>query len=673
MPKRVPGGGAVTFAPGEPVPENVGHLFGQAAQQIPRHQEGFEVTDLDPEGKGSTTYPRTIEVQTNDEDGAKQLALWHGDLAIQVGDYVRCRHDKTSPVLIIEGYGGGQDASGTGGAGGWPDDGKAKIGTTEYSTLDDAITGASNNGDAIKLGKGSYSITSVVSKNLTIIGLGPEASIIAPHTSGSTGDLGFINLAFEDSGASPKAYIVSGGSVYFHSCRLQADGTGTDGRALEVDGSATVELRDCRLIVTTDGSGAKTTANAVFTSSSPTVRLWGCLMQVDEGDSVRATGTSAIYIYGGRVPGGGWNGFATADTATINIYGVEMDESFDQDGGDITGHWIDGDGDLINPIKVVNSSGAAVTAREVGYLDESGEFRTTTTENYSDNWAVAVSNAANGDNVLVVTRGAVEILYTGTAPSQGDYLVTSATAGSAQQQTTMRPEVFAVCVEAGAGGVVKALLLTQTATKTLLSDNRLLFVNNHSGTSFSAKINGTPSGTTLNYDTVTGNEDSIVPQSSSELGKLLLYNSTRGEYARITAVSVGSNQITVSDSGDISGWQNNDDIQVNSNVNLHTISGYHFYDVEITSDEVPALTRAIWFRMFVLDSGGVTAASTHPWEEWSLAKRDGGINNLVSGGQIPAMVRIPLINRRFCWLHRASGSGVSRMVMELRSVEVAAP
>lgn len=77
------------------------------ANRPPKALNNLEVTDLDPLGAGSTTWPRAIEVQTPHADGAKLLAMWTGFPALSVGDFVVCWRDSTDTSLLrVAGSGG---------------------------------------------------------------------------------------------------------------------------------------------------------------------------------------------------------------------------------------------------------------------------------------------------------------------------------------------------------------------------------------------------------------------------------------------------------------------------------------------------------------------------------------------------------------------------------------
>jgi len=74
------------------------------ASRPPKHFGNCKISDTDPLSKAS--IPREIEVVLPDGDGSKVLAMWHGEQAIAVDDYVRVRRDTTDSIYVVEGYGG---------------------------------------------------------------------------------------------------------------------------------------------------------------------------------------------------------------------------------------------------------------------------------------------------------------------------------------------------------------------------------------------------------------------------------------------------------------------------------------------------------------------------------------------------------------------------------------
>lgn len=74
------------------------------ASRPAKHFNNCKVSDIDPLSKSS--IPREVEVILPDADGSKVLAMWHGEQAVAVDDYVRVRRDTSDSIYTIEGYGG---------------------------------------------------------------------------------------------------------------------------------------------------------------------------------------------------------------------------------------------------------------------------------------------------------------------------------------------------------------------------------------------------------------------------------------------------------------------------------------------------------------------------------------------------------------------------------------
>lgn len=325
---------------------------------------------------------------------------------------------------------------------------------------------------------------------------------------------------------------------------------------------------------------------------------------------------------------------------------------------------------------VKNTSGGAAAANDVGYIDEAGEYKTTTTANDAISWCVVIQGGANNADIYVAVRGRVTVAYTGSAPSAGDYLVTSTTAGDAQSVSDFRPEVFAVCLAAGSGGTVEVLLLTQTIVRPITFSANIYQTDVSGGVSTS-DWNGTiatlPGGADLTYTTGSGTEDNLEPQSTNHLAKIRLYNSTRGTYGLILDVDQGTNTITLTDSvpGD---WMVGDSITIRSQVNTSTFGSpsARFLDFEITSSINP-LTRAVNCFLAIIDTGAASEATrTHPWESNDNSKRFGVLTQ-AANVEFFGMTTIPIISNRFCMGWHCSGAGTGRTKLQVQQLLVAAP
>lgn len=316
-------------------------------------------------------------------------------------------------------------------------------------------------------------------------------------------------------------------------------------------------------------------------------------------------------------------------------------------------------------IVVTNTSGGAVAAGDVGYIDSAGEFKTTTTANLNASWAVVIVGGANSADIYVTRRGRVTVNYTGSDPAQGDYLVTSTTAGNAQGSSTMQPAIFAVCLAAGSSGEVEALLLCGRKPLSFFGSADVFFVNNGSNSDFLATINGAPSGTSVVYTPSAGNEESIKPVATGELAKLVLHNTTRGDYALISSVDTGTNTITLTANAPGT-WQSGDTITTRSQTNTSTVSSSYFFDLEITSAEIDELAVAVIFQYIIKDSGAANLSYMfHPYESNVAAKRQNFQNQVANVFYRPISGPVPIIQRRFCLLFQGSGSGT--VVAEVRA------
>lgn len=323
---------------------------------------------------------------------------------------------------------------------------------------------------------------------------------------------------------------------------------------------------------------------------------------------------------------------------------------------------------------VKNTSGATANANEVGYIDSAGEYKTTTTAENIVNWVVVIQGGANNADIYVSETGRVTIAYTGTAPSAGDYLTTSTTAGDAQGSADMQPAVFAVATAAGSGGTVEALLLTDTKPQRVTPSADIY--GNTAGVNdsdFSGTIATLPGGAVLTYTPTGGDEVNLVPSSTSLLAKMVLHNTTRGDSALISNTVVGTNTITLTDTVP-AGWATTDVITIRSTTNTATVAGVaYFIDFEITSTDIPALTRAINATPSVIDSGAANQLIMfHPYEANVGSKRDQA-RTQVLGVTAFAWFNMPIISNRYCMAWLASSSGSLTFNLRARSVEVAKP
>jgi hypothetical protein len=326
-------------------------------------------------------------------------------------------------------------------------------------------------------------------------------------------------------------------------------------------------------------------------------------------------------------------------------------------------------------ITVKNTSGGTVAAGDLGYIDENGEFKTTTTEYLNAAWCVVTVGGANNADIEVARQGRVTVVLNGNC-SAGDYLYTSTTAKQARAESYVRPELFAVALtanSAGAGGTCSALLLCNTQYVPLVSGYDLMNTGaSVAQTDWRGTINGAPVSTSVVYATTSGNENVIDPYAGTELAKMRLYNETRTTYALISDVDTGTNTITVTDSADISGWQNGDVITVRSQTCVVGAAPY-YADYEIVS-EIPELARALEVQRSWRDTGAAwQRLRLHTWETFSSAKQKDFYNTVASSCMVQKVITIPLFRRRFCARWEASGTNTASASMRIVGAYVAVP
>lgn len=149
--------------------------------------------------------------------------------------------------------------------------------------------------------------------------------------------------------------------------------------------------------------------------------------------------------------------------------------------------------------------------------------------------------------------------------------------------------------------------------------NNMFRVSGVPSSAFSGTINGTPSGTSVVYNAgFTGSDLNLVPASTSQLAKLVLYNTTRSNSALISNCVTGTKTITLT-AAVPANWANGDTITIAST----TVSGGtgNWVDLKITSG--PTGKNYIFMNLIFIDSGTVTSttvARVHPTEAFSASK-----------------------------------------------------
>lgn len=331
-----------------------------------------------------------------------------------------------------------------------------------------------------------------------------------------------------------------------------------------------------------------------------------------------------------------------------------------------------------------NTSGVTASANDVGYIDEAGEYKTTTTANDPVSWCVVVQGGANDADIYVAVRGRVTVNYTGSAPSAGDYLVTSTTAGAAQAVSSFRPEAFAACLAAGSGGTVQALLLTQSISRMITFATALYQPQSGavSRTDWIGTIAELPGGAAVRYSTTSGNEDVLKPRDTTQLSKMVLHNTTRGDYALIDdndetggagpPAYDGEIALTASVPGS---WQTSDVITVRSQTNTSTFGSpsAYFLDFELVDGGIDPLARAVGFQVLFRDNTAAgEAIRFHPFEANENQKRMGARNYITTQDSFTT-VFISFISRRYCMGWTASGATSDRTKLQVFQLIVAVP
>ena len=326
---------------------------------------------------------------------------------------------------------------------------------------------------------------------------------------------------------------------------------------------------------------------------------------------------------------------------------------------------------------VKNTSAATVAANDLGYIDDAGEFKLTTTAYLNANWAVVVVGGANNADIVVAVGGSKIVVILNGNCSAGDFLYTSTTTKQAQPQTYMRPEMLAIATTAnssGAGGTCEAVLQCNTTPRGTSPSNDLYAGTSLSDSDFVSTIATLPGGAVLTYGAVTsGDEANLVPISTSQLAKMVLHNTTRASDALISNCVTGTNTVTLTAS--VPGaWQVGDTITARSQTNTsNPTANVYFIDFEITAT-VNELARHINTYIAWRDSGAANLdLNTHPYETNANSKRRAAKVQVANVFFNTFSSPIPLIQSRFCMSWGASGANTANYIVRLALETVAAP
>lgn len=330
-------------------------------------------------------------------------------------------------------------------------------------------------------------------------------------------------------------------------------------------------------------------------------------------------------------------------------------------------------------MRVKNTSGSTVAANDLGRINANSEFKLVSSAYLDLTACIVIAGAANNADIIVARRGRVTIQLNGNC-SINDFLYFSTTSKQAQPQDYCRPEVVARAITAnasGAGGTCEALLLTGRILKPLSSGEFIINIATASDSDWRSTQNGAPAAAVITYNVglTSGSEDTIVPTTSTALGKLVLHNTTLGEEALIESVNIGANTITVTDADDVSAWVNTNVLVVRSQTNTAAPGGVYFFDIKFEDASVIP-TLAVGFGAYISqsDTGAANAIHyIHPWKADAASERQ-TLRTQVAGIAYNVMTpMIPIIQRRFVTARNASGAGTMNASLRLLSVVEAVP
>jgi hypothetical protein len=319
--------------------------------------------------------------------------------------------------------------------------------------------------------------------------------------------------------------------------------------------------------------------------------------------------------------------------------------------------------------KIKNTSGATAAAGNLGYINEAGEYKTTTTAADVRAWAVVVIGGANNADIYVATRGRFPVTYTGAAPTAGQFLTTSTVAGAALATSSLSPAIMALALAAGSGGLVEALLLPSRPDIPRTDTHYFYGVTAASDSDFVSTIATLPGGATLTYGAVSsGAANAIVPWAALDAafnGKIVLHNTTRGTSALISAVVTGTSTITLT-ANVPAGWQTGDTITARSQTNTANWNGgAYYFDLDFSGMTTrPPLGVAAIFHLGVFDTGaGEAIAAFHPFEANSASKSFQQRTSTASRTNLTTLT-IPNNQNKICIGWDATGSGTCRVFMQ---------
>lgn len=525
--------------------------------------------------------------------------------------------------------------------GGWPFNNiktvSAAAGAT-YASIVAAITGMTA-GDIILVDAGTWTSSLTMSKAGAFIALNPEKTTITTSTTDDS-----INVTADN-------VIIDGFTI-------TNSKTGAD-RACITSGNDNLIVKNCLITKT----GAATNSYGIRNTGGVDWKIEDVTVAVSGGTNNYAfkadTAASETAIGGGSYTGVEGHIYVGHISADIIIQGEPL----------INGV-VASDVILTN-----NASGLTANFGDIGLLDKAGDYDDTATEADNVAWCIALTDSIANAQILVKRRGNAIVSYTGTAPSAGHFLVTSTTAGDALRSTTMHPAIFSVCTANGAGGIVAVMLLTGTATQMLTNSNDVLRINTLSNTDFVATINGAPVGAAVVYNAPSsGHENTIEPSASTQVGKIVLHNTTKGDSALISLTNVGTNTITLTAAAP-GAWANGDTITARSQTATGTLGASDYlYDLDLSSF-LPELVRSAFFYFSHVDSSPSSSRFHYIQNNNQVATPAVGDFMQATSATISVSKISPIdvFDKQIAFAVNASGVGTSTIITRIRAVNIAIP
>lgn len=206
----------------------------------------------------------------------------------------------------------------------WPSDDEVKIGSTAYANFAAAYAAASN-GDAIRLGIGTHTISSTISmtKNISIVGSDRDKTIIQSTDSGqificnNTTGITFKDLTIE--------YVNTIGGFNY-----------------PVEAYNNTVFRNVRMYCT----GAAGTTYMLHFTAGGGKHIYLYDVMIDSGDqqyAINCINSGTLHLIGGRFDGSTDDIYQT--TGTVVLDGATLINSdITTTGGSIKGEWLDTDG-----------------------------------------------------------------------------------------------------------------------------------------------------------------------------------------------------------------------------------------------------------------------------------------------------------------------------------------